>query len=320
MAYLNITDADLKKSATTYRKDLLVMPVISAEATLKHMTPRAGIAGREVVGQLGGNIELGPYDPNRVDNDGVSITPRTLETFLGSVVKRFDTNEAGKTVYGILQAQGQPLTTANIARAVLDYLSAQLGKSLNLSIFSAARDDAGTTNATLFDGFDTITAAEATAGNLSAANGNYMELDAAITSDNAYTLLKSIYDASDDVLQSVPTKMFVSRNIYNAYCEDYLKTFGSVAYNTQFKQTTLEGSDGLCEIVPLVSKKGSQYIHLTTRGNMLYGYGDGLADENIRIENHHEFLLSYVATMYFGVQFESISPERLMAVKLAATT
>ena len=50
--YFNITEAELQKSAVTYRKDLLVMPVIAAEATLKHMTPRPGVAGREVLGQL----------------------------------------------------------------------------------------------------------------------------------------------------------------------------------------------------------------------------------------------------------------------------
>ena len=93
---------------------------------------------------------------------------------------------------------------------------------------------------------------------------------------------------------------------------------GAVPYNTEFKKTFLEGSDGLCELVPLVSKKGSSYIHLTPKANMLVGYGAGLADENIRIEKFHEFLLSYVATMYFGVQFESISPERLMVAKIGA--
>ena len=41
---INISDAELQKSAVTYRKDLLVMPVISAEETLKHMTPRPGVA------------------------------------------------------------------------------------------------------------------------------------------------------------------------------------------------------------------------------------------------------------------------------------
>ena len=44
MAYaINISDAELQKSAVTYRKELLVMPVIAAEATLQHMTPRPGV-------------------------------------------------------------------------------------------------------------------------------------------------------------------------------------------------------------------------------------------------------------------------------------
>lgn len=317
MALFNITDAELKKSATTYRKDLLIMPVISANQTLQHMNGRPGIAGRETVGQLSGNIELGPYDANRVDDSGVDVKPRTLETFLGSVVKRFDVNEAGKTVYGELQAQGQALTNAAIARAVLDYLSAKLGQSLNMAIFGAKRSDSGTKTSELFDGFDTITAKEITAGTISTDDGNLVQLDAAITEDNARdVLLKQVYQKASDELQGQRTKMFVSRDIYNAYCEDYLKTYGAVAYNTQYKQTFLTGSDGMCELVPLTSKKGSSFIHLTTKSNMLYGYGSGLADENITIEKHHEFLLSYVATMYFGVQMESISPERLLVAKL----
>ena len=59
-------------------------------------------------------------------------------------------------------------------------------------------------------------------------------------------------------------------------------------------------------------------MHLTTKSNMLYGYGAGLAHENIEIEKHHEFLLSYVATMFFGTQFESIQKERLFVGKLHA--
>ena len=91
-----------------------------------------------------------------------------------------------------------------------------------------------------------------------------------------------------------------------------------MVYNQQYKKTYLEGSDNLCELVPLVSKKGSNFIHLTTKANAVYGYGDGMADEKVAIEKHHEFLLSYVATMYFGCQFESISKERLLVAKLSA--
>ena len=119
MAYnINITDAELQKSAVTYRKELLMMPVVAAEATLKHMTPRPGVAGREVLGQLAGGIEIGPYDPNRTDDSGLSVKPRTLETFLGSVIKRFDLNSVAKTVYGSLTTQGDGLASLDLAQQV----------------------------------------------------------------------------------------------------------------------------------------------------------------------------------------------------------
>ena len=319
MAYaINISDAELQKSAVTYRKDLLVMPVIAAEATLQHMTPRPGVAGREVLGQLSGGIELGPYDPQRYDDDGLDIKPRTLETFLGSVIKRFDLNSVAKTVYGSLTTQGEALTSLDLARQVLNYLSMQLGRNLNLHIWNAKRNDTGTKTKDLFDGFDTITQKEIAAGTIDTTEGNFMQLSQAIDESNATDILMSIYESADDILQGVPTKMFVPVSVYRAYNKDYLASFGNVVYNTQFKKTYLEGTDNLCELVPLVSKKGSPYIHLTTKSNMIYGYGDGLDSEKIAIEKHHEFLLSFVATMFFGCQFEAINKERLMVAKLAS--
>ena len=121
MGYLNISDADLKKSATTFQKELLITPVISCSATLQHFTGRPGVAGREVIGQLTGDIEIGPYKATRVDDTGVKITPRVLETYLGSVVKRFDLNEAAKTVWGEATAQGEELTKAALVLQVLTY-------------------------------------------------------------------------------------------------------------------------------------------------------------------------------------------------------
>ena len=319
MAYaINISDAELQKSAVTYRKDLLVMPVIAAEATLQHMTPRPGVAGREVLGQLSGGIELGPYDPQRYDDEGLDIKPRTLETFLGSVIKRFDLNSVAKSVYGSLTTQGEALTSLDLARQVLNYLSMQLGRNLNLHIWNAKRNDTGTKTKDLFDGFDTITQKEIDAGTIGTTQGNFMQLPQAIDESNATDILMSIYESADDILQGIPTKMFVPVSVYRAYNKDYLASFGNVVYNTQFKKTYLEGTDNLCELVPLASKKGSPYIHLTTKSNMIYGYGDGLDSEKIAIEKHHEFLLSFVATMFFGCQFEAINKERLMVAKLAS--
>ena len=317
MATINITDVDLQKSAHLYRKELLIMPIIAAEATLKHMTGRAGVAGRETIGQLSGNIEIAPYDATRVDMTGVAITPRTLETFLGSVIKKFDLNEAAKTVYGSLVTQGEALTGLDLAHQILNYLAGQLGQNLNLAIWGARRNNSGTRTIDLFDGYDTITSDEITAGTIAAAEGNYKKLTAAIDENNALDILMGIYESADDNLQSVPTKLFVPVPVYRAYNKAYLSTFGSVLYNREYNKTFLEGTDNLCEIVPLVSKRNSNYIHLTTKTNMIYGYGDGLDAEKLAIEKHHEFLLSFVATMFFGVQFETISKERLFVAELA---
>lgn len=316
MSHLNITDAELKKSATQFRKKLLIMPIIAAEQTLKHMSGRPGVAGREVVGQLSGTIELGPYDASRVDSNGVTITPRVLETYLGSVVKRFDVNEAAKTVWGTIVAQGEALKSADLAQQVLAFLSTRLGKGLAGAIWSAKRNDAGTTTKDLFDGFDTITEQEITNSKITTSEGNLHEFSAAITNTNAVDMLQSFYESAAPELQEQKTKLFLPYEVYNAYVKDYAVRFQSSAYNTQYKKTFLEGSNDLCELVPLASKKGSKFIHLSTSGNMLYGYGAGLADENITIEKYHEFLLSFVSTMYFGTQFESISSECLLVGKL----
>ena len=227
-------------------------------------------------------------------------------------------DSVAKTVYGALTTQGDGLASLDLTRQVLNYLAMQLGRSLNLCIFSASRNESGTLTKDLFDGFDTITQKEVTAGTISQDAGNFIQLGEAITESNAVDTLMKIYEQADDSLQGVPSKMFVPFNVYRAYNKDYMASFGNVIYNIEYKKTYLEGTDNLCEIVPLVSKKGSPFIHLTTKGNMVYGYGDGMADEKISVEKYHEFLLSFVATMCFGCQFETISKERLMVAKLFA--
>lgn len=318
MGYLNISDAELKKSATTFQKELLITPVISCSDTLQHFTGRPGVAGREVIGQLTGNIELGPYNAKRVDDTGVNITPRVLETYLGSVVKRFDPNEAAKTVWGEAFAQGEELTKAALVLQVLTYLSAQLGKMIGAALWTAERDASGDKTKNLFDGFDTITKKEIDATSISTAQGNLHEFTEAFSSTNTVDKLMDFYQAAAPELQAVETKLYIPYTVYNLYNRDYATRFGSTPYNHEYSKTFLEGTQNLCELVPLASKKGSEYVHLSTKKNMLYGYGAGMADENIAIEKYHEFLISFVATMYFGVQFETIAKESLFVGKIHA--
>lgn len=307
----------LQKSATRYEKELLIMPATSAGATLQHMTGMPGLLGNVVLGQLDGNAELGPYKSTRSADGNFTITPRELELFLGNCAYSFDPNDVWGTIYGSLVAQGESLKTVDVNKYILMFVAGKLGRKLNMAIWNAKRNANGDTTKDLFNGFDTITDTEATAGNIAAGKGNYMELTAAIDKTNAIDTFNAIYAAADDELQGQKAKIYVPKDIYNAYNLNYQLLHGSLPYNTEFKKTFLEGTDNLWEFCPLASKKGSQYIHIAPQSNMVYGYGAGdNPGECLAIEKYSSWKLTLEAAMAFGVQFRSLSPEMLMVAKL----
>lgn len=315
---VEITPDALAKSAQKFRKELLMMPVIALQVSLAHMTLRTGIRGKETVGQLSGSMEIGPYDASRQDSTALNAVGRELETFFGSVIKNFEPNSVAQSIYGDSILSGEGLKDTQIVQMVVAYLAKQVSKKLNDALWSAVRNPAGTTSATLFNGYDTITAAEIAAETpgISVAKGNLYEFTAAITSSNAVDKLKTFFRAASDELQGEKTKLFMPKSIYNAYVDDYQATNGSVPYNKEFKKTFLEGSDDMCELVALSNKKNSPYLHLTTKGNMLVGVDQESNQEKISVEKHAAFIVQFAMAMFFGVQFESISPERLLVGKL----
>lgn len=312
MGKLSITSEALAKSAAKYRKELLTMPMLALEGQLKYMQPRTGITHSETLGELTGEGELGPYDPQRIDNSDLKVTPRVLEVHLGSMVREFDPNSAVGSVYAQSAVKGQAMTTDKLAQQVLSYLTVKSTDALARAVWKAVRNASGTKTIDLFDGFDTITKKELAAGNLATAKKNAYEIAAPITAVNAMDTLKALYRSASDMLRSRPTVMYLPQDVLDAYQDDYAATRGAVAYNQSFEQIYLEGSNGLCELVAMPSKAGSPYIHLTVKHNLTFGCGDGSSpDETIAVEKHSAFMLQYVRASFFGVQFQSISPEVL---------
>ena len=316
MGKLDLTVEKLSKSAEKLRKDLLAMSVIGLETTKAHMTIRPGIRYKETVGQLSGGIEIGPYSETRIDSSDLKVTPRELETFFGSVVKDFSPNAVYQSIWGSSITKGEGLKETDVVRLVLAYLMKQMSKSLNNSVWGAVRNASGTQTKDLFNGFDTIAATEITGGGLSVANGNLFTFTEAINSTNAVDMLKAYYRKADDVLQGEKVKLFIPFSIYNAYTDDYQATVGAIAYNKEFDKTFLEGSHNNCELVPLSNKKDSNFIQLTTKANMLIGVDQESDLEKIIVEKHAAFVLQFIATLFFGTQYESISKERLLVGKL----
>lgn len=317
----SINHVELNKAAQQFRSELLIMAVLGLSNTLEHMTLRTGVRYKETVGELTGPVELMPYTGDMEDaDDDLSIDGRDLETYLGQSIKIFDPNTLVSSLYGSAITKGDALKNVPINKAVLTLMMRKISGGLNKSVFRAKRNNAGKTTDTLFNGFDTITAADILSGKIATGKNNLYDFTEAVTTDNAVEMLKAFYRAGSDELKDESAKLYLPRAIYDAYCDDYQFTVGAVPYNKEFKKTFLEGSDNNCELVPLVGKKNSDFIHLSTKSNMLVGVNQKGEEEKIEVRRgDNPFKLQFVTTMFFGTQFETVSPERLLVGKLAAS-
>ena len=314
---LTFTLQEFQEAATKWRSDLLMLPIIGIQETLKYMTARPGIRYKENVGDLSGDAQFGPYKPSRSTDFNLNVDYRTLETFMGSVVAKFEPNSAVSTLLGQVGAtKGAGQMKAPTALHVLALIARGFSEHLNEAIWAGKRNAAADTTIDLFDGFDTITDKEITSGAIATEEGNYMKLTEEITSANAVDAAKEILFSLDPRLRSQDLYMFCTQDFAEKYNEGYLLSHGGINYNTQYSQTTVEGSNGRLHIIPMYNKIGSKFIHICPKSNMLIGY-DQMGDvESVMVKEYEPFILSYIATMFFGCQFESIDKRRFKVVEL----
>lgn len=315
---LIFTLKEYQEAAHKYRSDLLMLPIIGIEETLKFMTGRPGIRYKESVAAVSGNAQFAPYKPARRSNFNLELDFRTLETFFGSVVAQFEPNSAVSTLLGAVgDTKGNGQMQVPSAKHVLALIAKSLSESLNNAIWSGKRNAAGDTTLDLFDGFDTITDSDIAAEKVAASKGNYMKLSEAITTANAVDVAKEVLFSLDPHLRAQTCYMYCSQDFADKYNEAYLLTHAGINYNTQYQQTMVEGSNGKLILCPLANKTDSKYIHVSPKINMLVGYDQMSDAENVMVKEYEPFILSYIATMFFGVQFESVDKRRLKVVELA---
>lgn len=319
-----ITPAQLSTSAHKNRSELLKMPFLALAAALNYFSIRTGIRYGETVGSLAGDFELAPYDAYRKNRNNVSITGRTLYTYFGSIVQEFDPNSVYQSIYGSSIVKGEDIKNVPIVLQVLSLMASKIGDSLRKHLFDATRNAAGNKTVDLFDGFDTIAAKEIAAGTISTALGNLFEFSDVIDATNAVDLISAFCRAASDELLSADDgsdskknglNLYVPRSIVYAYRDDYKATTGNSPIYDQFNQTVVEGFSNI-RLVPFTGKASSNLIQLSTKKNMLIGT-DQMGDvENILVEKHDAFLLQFIATLFFGCDYESIDPSCLLVGKL----
>ena len=321
MGKLTFTLQDYQEAATKYRRDLLMLPIIGIEETLKFMTGRPGIRYKENVAAMSGNAQFAPYKPSRRTDYNLNLDFRTLETFFGSVVANFEPNSAVSTLLGAMGAtKGDGQMQTPTAKHVLALIAKSLSESLNNAIWAGKRNPNGDTTNDLFDGFDTITANDIADGMIAKSEGNYLKISDAVTTANAVDIAKEVLFSLDPRLRAQTCYMYCSQDFADKYNEAYLLTHAGISYNNQYNQTVVEGSDGRLILCPLANKADSKFIHVSPKINMLVGY-DQMGDmENVMVKEYEPFILSYIATMFFGVQFESVDKRRLKVIEIGSSS
>ena len=303
----------LQNTAKKYRNQLITMPTRGLKKSLSYMTLRPGIRVSETVGELTGGAEFGPYDENRVADGKVKITPRTLEVFLGNVDIKFSPNSVYSTIWGANAMNGDALKNVPITLQVLNLLALKLGKNLDKVLFKAVRNPTGT---------GSIAKTELAAGKLSHDLGNLIKVadilgdNKTINDDNAVDFAQGICEFADEELMAEDkVYLYVPQSFVNLYNRAYLKKFGSVPYNKEYNHLTVEGFSNV-EFAALSNKKDAPFFELTTKNNMLVGVNElnNNDAEKVSVEKYNPWKLDFIATKFFGTQFESINKERALFI------
>ncbi|MDE6791781.1 MAG: hypothetical protein K2J48_01675 [Muribaculaceae bacterium] len=315
---LSYTLEDYQQSARTYRSDLLRLPILALSRILAHMTLRPGVRYEEVVGQTDLDIELQPYVRDARQNKNLELGLRILKTYFGTVNNDFDPNANISTLLGhrASLASGSDLASTPQAHEILAMTPKAIGKKLLLALFKAKRNPAGTRTLDLFDGFDTIIDQEKADGNISAEKGNYLKLSVKPDKLNSVEIWSEILDHISPELREEETEVFCAQSIVDNYNRAYKLETGNTAYNKEYNQTCVEGTNDMMRFCPTAAKIGSKYITISVKENMLVGV-DQLSDqESVKIGNYSPDTLTVMMRMFFGCQYESIDNRRLFIVEL----
>lgn len=314
---INITPQSLSQSAVKYRKELLKMPLFSMSKLLPYVTLRTGVRYKEMVGELSGDMQMAPYKVRRHDDNDVDIKGRELEVYFGNCVKGFNPNSVVQSLYGADIVKGEGLKNVPITLQVLTYLMGKMGEKLYNESFTAVRNATGDTTHDLFNGLKTIAAAEITGGGLAANKGNLVANITAPTQSTVISFFEDFVDAADEKLKGQKSFLLCHPKWKRMYERAYREEFGPLRYNNEFNKLSLDGEPNV-EIVGL-SCVPEDFLQLSTKENVLFGTNLESDQSSVLVEKalDSHFLLDFVAAMFWGCQYESLSKERLLIGTIA---
>lgn len=308
-----ITRDDLRESAQKIAPQLQQIPFqVLKDKTAKYITILPGVRNQITFGELDGDAQLAPYSTKNRDDADYAINGRTLVVYPGNCAKDFDPMPLLHSIWGESIAMGEKISKGMIAQKLVTLFAAKIGKHINDVVFhGGVRNVSGKTTADLFDSFGTIAAKEIAAGNISVAKGNYIKLGA-IDRTNAEEKLKEFWRAADKMLKGLHAYMYMSPDIYMAYCDDYQTRHGALPYNKEFEKKFLEGSDGRCEFAVLDNMGGSSFLYITIKQNLILGTDIMYQQNAPYIGSYDPWSVTFAYAGIYGEQIRSLRKEFLM--------
>lgn len=317
-----ITPELLRESCQQFQRQLLMMPFqVLQDQTAKYITVLPGVRNQLTFGELDGDAELAPYSKDNWDEADYQIKGRTLVVYPGNCAKNFDPLPLLHSIYGESLAQGENISKHDIARKLVSLFAAKIGMHINdVAFVGGKRNVNGKTTADLFDSFDTIIAAEILAGNIAANKGNYIKVGA-INKTNAVEKLKEIWRAADKNLKGSKLKvyMYISPEVYEAYCDDYQARHGALPYNQSYDKVYLEGSRGRCEFAVLDNMAGSDYVKVSVKQNFLLGTDIFNQQNRANVGVYRPWVATFEYVGIYGEQIRTLSKEFLMVADISDT-
>ncbi len=321
MGKLKYNEEDFAKSANTFEKELLAIPVITLREASKNITIKRGVRGTVYIGTKktsGGKIA--PYKANRRTDVDLNLNYRPLTTYFGSVNDDFDPNEAMGTIldHQASKAMDGELVSTPTAREVLALEAKDATEDMPYALWSGIRNPKGDTTFDLFDGFDTITERDIETGEVSEENGNLIILDQEITAENAYDIITGIVEKLNPLLRRQKCYLYCSQAIADAYNRSYKKEGKGISYNNKYEQNVVEGSNGNLVISVEPGKDGSRFMHISPKLNMYFGCDQESDDESVRVKEYEPDTLTFMMRLFAGAQMRSVHKSQLCVVKLAS--
>lgn len=317
-----ITPELLRESCQQFQRQLLMMPFqVLQDQTAKYITVLPGVRNQLTFGELDGDAQLAPYSTSNWDQADYKIKGRTLIVYPGNCAKDFNALPLLHSIYGESLAQGANISKHDIARKLVSLFAAKIGMHINDVVFvGGVRNVEGKTTADLFDSFDTIIANEILVGNVSSAKGNFVKIGK-IDSTNAVSALKEIWRACDKMLKGSKLKvyMYISPEVYEAYCDDYQARHGALPYNQSYDKVFLEGSRGRCEFAVLDNMAGSNYIKVSVKQNFLLGTDIFNQQNHANIGVYRPWVATFEYVGIYGEQIRTLSKEFLLVADISDT-